>query len=84
MMQELTGWEEHEAFEATSEDMELRASRLEAERDARLFHESEQAALEDDWREQQADPLRAVCVWAGFEECCTDILRADREDEIPF
>lgn len=33
---EPAGWEEHEAFESTAENMELRAMRLEAEREAEL------------------------------------------------
>ena len=77
MIEELTGLEEHLAFEAGAEDGELAAARAEAERERRLevlWLEDERLEFERAWLAQQADPMRAVCSSGrdrGFEPRCS-------------
>ena len=75
---ELTGLEEHEHFMAGAEDMELRAMRLEVERDMEAFYAGEAEVQEEEWQAKQADPLRAVCCYLGGPGC------QEFDDDLPF
>lgn len=77
---ELTGLTEHEDFMLGFEDMELYCRRKEAERDIELMYAGEEAALRQEWEEQQADPLRAVCPWLDVLPC----RAATADDDVPF
>ena len=80
-MDELTGWEEHQDFEASAEAYEVSVMRYEAEEamlaEARI-HELELAERQAEWEAQQADPLRAVCLW-GQVSC-----KLGGHDDCPF
>ncbi len=72
-MDELTGYEEHMRDEAT-ECGERRAMREAAYREHEMeaqIAEEEDREREAEWLEQQADPLRSVCLWIGtYERGC--------------
>jgi hypothetical protein len=82
---ELTGWEEHQDFEAGREEYEVSVMRYEAQEAARyenLIYEMEQEELQAAWDAQQADPMRAECHtpdWRKDRDC-----RIGGHDNFPF
>lgn len=86
MEDELTGYEEHLAYEAGAEDLDALAMRLEAQREAAMesaMYEYEAEIEQAEFEARQANPLTAVCAWEDpwkFKCCCS----IGDDDNIPF